>query len=175
MDSSPVGDPAIAVRTARDGSRAYLIGLPPQALPRVAPGDLAAAWDLARTAALGARDGVACDLRFLGADGATTDLVLADRDARCWAAAVDSVAGMHTRYGLALSLRLLALIDLLRRHRWADDLLVLEAEGATLHARLLDAAANLPLDAAARFDDTAFRARCLPSGPAGEAISGAAP
>ncbi len=175
MDSSPVGDPAIAVRTARDGSRAFLIGLPPQALPPVAPGDLATAWKLARTAALLEHAGAACDLRFLGADGATTDLALADPDARCWAAAVDSVAGMNTRYGLSLSLRLLALIDLLRCHRWADDLLVLDAEGATLHARLLDAAATLPLDAAARFDNTAFRARCMPSGLAGEPISGAAP
>lgn len=85
-------------------------------------------------------------------------LELADPDARCWAGAVDTTVGIHTRYGLSLCLRLLALVDLLARAGWASGVLRFAPDGAELHPALLRAAASVPLTAEARFDEAGFRA-----------------
>src|SRR5438067_2315212 len=103
----------IAVGAASDGTLTYLVDLPPEALPPVRGRDLAAAWDAAREAALARMWGAARAFWFRRRDGSCTHLALADPDARCWAGAVDRTVGTHTRYGLSLCLRLLALIDLL--------------------------------------------------------------
>jgi hypothetical protein len=65
---------------------------------------------------------------------------------------------MHTSYGLSLCLRLLALVDLLARERWAAALLTVTRGGAELDPALLRAAAIAPLNREARFDETKFRA-----------------
>jgi hypothetical protein len=76
---------------------------------------------------------------------------------------------------LSLCLRLLALIDLLTRARWAGGLLHLAADGAELHPALVRAAATMPLTAEARFDEAQFRARLgTLFGPATQ-LSGACP
>jgi hypothetical protein len=150
--------PAIRVGETPDGMLTYLIDLPPEALPPVRGRDLANAWDAAREAASAAAWGVARLFRFRRADGSFTDLALADRDACCWAGAVDFTVGMQTSYGLSICLRLLALVDLLARARWAVGLLTLGAGGVELHPALLRAAATIPLTAEARFDESGFRA-----------------
>ena len=68
-------------------------------------------------------------------------------------------SGLRNSYGLAVCLRLLALVDLLARARWADSLCLLRRDGAELHPSLLGAAASAPLTAEARFDETGFRGR----------------
>ena len=94
------------------------------------------------------------------------------RDARCWAGAVDRTVGLGTSYGLALCLRLLALVDLLARARWAIPLFRLERDGADLH----------PSSAAHRRDHAAdgrgaIRRNAVPRQPrtAPDAIAGDAP
>ncbi len=87
------------------------------------------------------------------------DLVLADRDACCWASAVDRVCGLGTFYGLSLCLRLLALVELMGRARWLAGLFRLHADGAELDPALLAAAAHCPLGRDARFDEAAMRGR----------------
>ncbi len=69
--------------------------------------------------------------------------------------------------GLAVCLRLLALVDVLGRARWLTGMFRVTAEGIDLHPELLRAAAAMPLDAAARFDETGLRrllSRSIPSG-----------
>jgi len=158
---------AIRVGAAPDGTLTYLVDVPPEALPPVRQRDLAAAWDAARDTAIAvgagsaqgsAAWGTARLFRFLRADGTHTDLALADQDACCWAGAVDGTVGMHTRYGLSLCLRLLALVDLLARARWATDLFSLRRDGARIHPTVLRAAAESPLTPDARFDESGFRA-----------------
>lgn len=140
----------------------YLIHLSPEALPPVRGRDLADAWDLAREAACGAAWGVARLFRFQRPDGGTTDLVLSDADACCWAAAVDGMAGIGSNQGLSLCLRLLALVDLLGRAPWSAGLFRLGRGGAALHPALLATAATAPLNAEGRFDETHFRASLAP-------------
>jgi hypothetical protein len=82
---------------------------------------------------------------------------------------------MHTCYGLSLCLRLLALVDLLARARWAAPLFRLRRGGAEFDPALLRAAATAPLNREARFDETAFRA-LVPgrlAAPQGSLASGA--
>ena len=147
------------VGATTDGAVTYLIDLPPEALPAVRGRDLEAAWEAAREAALTSRWGLARGFRFRRNDGSYTDLALSDRDARCWAGAVDATVGMHTSYGLALCLRLLALVDLLGRTRWGPALCRLERTGAELHPSLVRTAATAPLTADAQFDENGFRDR----------------
>ena len=109
--------------------------------------DLERAWYAARDAALAQRWGVVRFFRFQRPDGSYGDLALADRDACCWADAVDGTVGLRNSYGLSLCLRLLALVDLLARVRWADSLCLLQRDGADLHPSLLRAAASAPLTA----------------------------
>jgi hypothetical protein len=165
------GDEHVRIRVAAsaDGTLTYLVDLAPEALPPVRRRDLVSAasrqaWGAARL------------FRFRRADGEWTDLALADRDACCWAAAVDDAMGMHTSYGLSVCLRLLALVDLLGRSRWAAPLFRVTGGGAELSPSLLREAAIAPLTREARFDETPFRAlvtRRLATRPASPLASGA--
>jgi hypothetical protein len=149
----------VRVDVVAGGALTYVIDAPPEALPPVRGHDLERAWYAARDAAIAATWGTVCGFRFRCADGSFTDLALADRDACCWAAAVDQIAGLRSCYGLSLCLRLLALVDLLAHASWAAGLCRLERDGAELHPSLLRAAAATPLTSEARFDESGFRAR----------------
>lgn len=149
----------VRVGDGPDGSVTYLVDMPPESLPAVCGRDLERAWYAARDAALAQSWGAIRGFRFRRGDGSHTDLALADRDARCWAGAVDGTVGIGTSYGLSICLRLLALVDLLARARWALPLCHLARDGAELHPSLLRAAASHPLTREARFDETDFRLR----------------
>jgi hypothetical protein len=164
---------AIRVGGGPDGLMTYLIDLPPEALPSVCRRDLERAWYAAREAALAEHQGAVRGFRFNRPDGSHTDLALADRDARCWVGAVDRTVGIANASGLSLCLRLLALVDLLVRARWADGLFTLRRDGAELHPALLREAAETTLAEDARFDAEALRAR-LGSLPACRALLPAA-
>jgi len=153
----------VRVDVVAGGALTYVVDVPPEALPQVQGRDLERAWYAARDAAMAATWGTVRGFRFRRPDGSFTDLALADRDACCWAAAVDQIAGLTNAYGLSLCLRLLALIDLLAHARWAAPLCRLERDGAELHPSLLHAAAATPLTAEARFDEIGFRSRLVPS------------
>ena len=153
---------AVRVEACADGALLYLVALPPEALPPVRARDLAAAWDAARSAALAERWGAARLFRFRRADGSALDLALGDADAACWAGAVDHTVGMGHAYGLSLCLRLLALVDLLARARWAGALVALRRDGTTLPPALLTAAATLRLTPEGRFDEPAMRRQLAP-------------
>lgn len=150
---------SVHIGAGPDGSLTYFVGLPPEELPPVHRRDLELAWYAARDAALAQRWGVARFFRFRRPDGSYGDLALADRDACCWADAVDGTLGLRNSYGLSVCLRLLALVDLLARERWANSLCLLRQDGADLHPSLLRAAASAPLTAEARFDESGFRTR----------------
>lgn len=166
----------VRVGSGPDGSLTYLVDVPPEALPPVCGRDLERAWYAAREAAISESWGAVRGFRFCRPDGSHTDLALADRDARCWAGAVDGTVGIGNSYGLSLCLRLLALVDLLARVDWARSLLRLERDGAEFHPSLLRTAASTPLTHDARFDETRFRTNLppflLPSPPA-ERLTGA--
>jgi hypothetical protein len=162
MDVDADAQAPIQVAVADNGIVTYLVDAPPESLPPVLLRDIAAAWEAARSAASEAVWGSARLFRFRRADGSLTDLALADADACCWAAAVDETTGMHTRYGLSLCLRLLALVDLLARERWTAPLLRLTRGAAELDPVLLRTAAIAPLNREARFDETLFRALVTP-------------
>jgi len=146
----------VQIDVGADGAVRYLVNVPPEDLPPVRGRDLERVWYAAREGALAAVWGVARGFRFRRPDGSFTELALADGDACCWAAAADRLAGLGTAYGLSLCLRLLALVDLLARARWAAPLCRLERDGADLHPALLRAAAATPLTAEARFDEAGF-------------------
>jgi hypothetical protein len=150
---------SVRIGAGPDGSLTYFVELPPEDLPPVHRRDLERAWYAARDAALAERWGVARFFRFQRPDGTYGDLALGDRDACCWAGAVDGTVGLRNFYGLSVCLRLLALVDLLARVRWADSLCLLRRDGAELHPSLLRAAASAPLTAEARFDESGFRNR----------------
>jgi hypothetical protein len=159
---TPEQSPSVRVGQSEDGTYTYVVSQSPETLPAVRGRDLELAWDAARQAALAASWGAPRAFRFRRDDGSVTDLALADRDARCWANAVDRMAGMGTSYGLSIFLRLLALVDLLARATWAASLIQLARDGADLHPLLLRAAASVQLTVDARFDAEAFRARLGP-------------
>jgi hypothetical protein len=147
----------VQVAATPDGATVYRLGIPPEGLPAVRGRDLADAWDAAREAARKAQWGAETRFRFDRADGSVTEFALSDRDARCWAAAVERVAALRTSYGVSLCLRLLALVDLLARAPWAARLLAFEAGLVRLHPALLRLAAAAPLSAEARFDEACFQ------------------
>jgi len=151
--------PPIRVGTSPDGALTYLVGVPPEALPPVASRDLERAWYAARRAALAEQWGSVRVFRFLRPDGDNSDLVLADRDASCWAGALDAIHGIGTCKGLSVTLRLLALVDLLAHAPWAVPLLRLARDGAEPDPALWRAAAAEPLTREARFDPDGFRTR----------------
>jgi hypothetical protein len=157
MEHVAQADGKVQIDIGANGAVTYLVHAPPEALPPVRGRDLERAWYAARSAAIAAAWGVARGFRFRRPDGSFTELALADRDACCWAAAVDGIAALTTAYGLSLCLRLLALVDLLARAQWATSLCRLERDGADLHPALLRAAAMVPLTADARFDEAGFR------------------
>jgi hypothetical protein len=159
MDCSPDLAPAsVQVAADLDGAVVYRLDTPPEGLPAVRSKDLAAAWDAAREAARLAEWGEATRFQFARPDGTSTELALADREARCWAHAVGRVAALRTPYGVSLCLRLLALVDLLARARWAAKLLAFEAGLVRLHPALLRLAAASPLSTEGRFDENSFHA-----------------
>lgn len=170
----PVRLAPIRVGHGPDGSLTYQVDLPPEDLPPVAARDLDRAWYAARAAAIEHRWGVVRGFRFHRPDGTHLDLALADRDASCWAGAVDMTAGIDTSRGLSVFLRLLALVELLAQAQWARPLFHLAKDGAELHPALLRTAASVPLTDDARFDEARFRAR-LSKFIAGFQIAGPAP
>ena len=148
---------AIGVAESPEGALAYAIPFPPEATPPVRPQALLDAWDAARAAADAGRFGPARRFLFYRAEDGPLALDIADPDARCWAEAVDATAPLDRAQGLALCLRLLALIDLLAHAAWTRGLFVLAQDGPEFHPALLAAAAAAPLDASARFDAARLR------------------
>jgi hypothetical protein len=164
------------VATAANGTLTYLVDVAPEALPAVRLRDVTSAWDAAAAAARAGAWGCARLFRFRRQDGECTDLALADPDACCWAGAIDATLGIHTRIGLSVCLRLLALVDLLGRARWMAPLFRLSRGGIELEPALLKAAATAPLTREARFEETHFRALVTGrlAGPRGAATSSGA-
>lgn len=146
--------PPIHVARSPDGALTYAIPLPPERLPPVAPGELLAAWDLARAAAARRQWGSPRVLVFPRPDGPPTELAIADRDAAAWAEAIDAAVGLDSLAGLSLCLRLLALVEVLGRAPSLAGHFAVSPAGIDLHPALLAAAAAMPLDGAARFDET---------------------
>lgn len=159
--------PCVEVMEHGDGRLLYRVAMPPATMPPVPVHALEGALDAARAAALGEGDERRRSFRFLGPDGHVADFDIEDRDARIWAAAVDRRADLATLGGLALCLRLLALVHLLATAPWARRY-VSRDQGARIDRRLLRAAARADLTDTARFDEVSFR-RNIPSSAAGRA------
>ena len=140
---------------------ALAIPFAPDATPAVAPRALLRAWDMARDAATAALEGPPRHFRFRGRTAAdpALDLVLEDRDACCWAEALDRRIGLDHAEGVAILLRLLALLEVMGRAPWMRGMFDIGREGTVLHPDLLRAAATQPLDEAARFDEEGLRHR----------------
>lgn len=147
----------VRIHAGPAGALLYEVPLGPESLPAVEARDLIGAWDAAREAAEREAWGEARAVLFRRAGGSATELVIADADARCWAAAVDHAVGLDTLYGLALCFRLLGLIELLVTCPWARGLFDVSPDGTTLHPALLAAAARAPLEADGRFDHAGIR------------------
>ena len=162
----------IGVACGPDGTVAYAVPFAPENTPIVPTRALLAAWDAAREGASAHLRGPERRLRFAGAPSAgapaedAVELRLSDPDARCWAEAIDHAADLGTRTGLAVFLRLLALLDAMGRLPWLRGLFDIGRDGTLLHPSLLAAAAELPLDRGARLDEGTLR-RCLSRLPAG--------
>jgi hypothetical protein len=162
----PVTSSPIRLARTRDGVLTYDVAVPPPALPAVRPRDLLAAWDMAREAAAAELWGPPRLLRFAPPEGETTTIAIADRDAAAWAEAIDARIGLGILPGLALCLRLLALVEVLARDPALAGLYRLGPEGAEFHPALIAAAAAIPLDTGARFDAAALRrlvSRAIPA------------
>ncbi|WP_325678814.1 hypothetical protein [Rhodopila sp.] len=153
------GERIIRANGGPRGAITYDIDLAPEDMPAVCKRDLELAWYAARDAAIADQWDSVRAFRFNRPDGSHTDLALADRDARCWAGAVDRTVGLTSPGGMSLCLRLLALVDLLARAAWARPLFSLARDGAEFHPALLRAAATHPLTQDARFDEAGFRLR----------------
>lgn len=168
----------LAAVTPTSGT-AYAIPHPPAETPAVSARALLTAWDAARAAAAASVEGPARRFLFRNATPGEPplDLTLTDRDARCWAEALDRRVGLDNSAGMALLLRLLALIEVMSRAPWMRGLFDIAHDGTTLHPDLLRAAATQPLDAAARFDEEGMRRRLarLPAGGRGSEPIGASP
>lgn len=140
----------------------YCVTLPPEAMPPVTTRALEQAWDAAHEAS--PPGATPRRFRFLGEDGQIADFDLTDRDAQSWAGAVDRVADLATLGGIALCLRLLALIDLMATAPWALGYMTSKRDGGRLDRALVRAAARANLTGEARFDEAALR-RILPERP----------
>ncbi|MCU0944581.1 MAG: hypothetical protein MUF65_04340 [Rubritepida sp.] len=143
------------------GALCHEIAVTAAEIPAVAPAALEAAWELAREAAAAGHWGQARLLVFR--DG--VEIALTDPDAAAWAEAIARHAGAETLAGLALCLRLLALVEFMGRAAWLRGFFAIGAEGVDFHPLLLAAAARAPLDPTGRFEDSAMRAmlaRTLP-------------
>lgn len=148
-----------AIRVVRSvgGALTYAVPLPPEAMPAVEPRALLSAWDAARAAAEQEQWGPLRTLLFARDGGEATEIAIADPDAGAWAEAIDARFGLETLGGLALCLRLLALVEVMTRATWLAGLFDVTTQGIALHPALLNAAATMPLDAGARFDESGLR------------------
>ena len=149
----------VQFRLSGEGWLTYTVGCSPAALPPVSRRDLDHAWDAARSAAIAGEWGALRGFRFTEAGGEPLGIALADRDARCWAAAVDSRVGLKSRYGISVLLRLLALVNLIASASWSHPLCRFSRDGADLDPALLAVAATEPLNDAGQFDELTFKAR----------------
>ncbi|MCW8086307.1 hypothetical protein [Sabulicella glaciei] len=144
------------------GALRHEVAVAADALPPVSPQALEAAWEVARAAADAGLWGPARLLVFADAD----PIALTDPDAACWAEAMAQHVGLDTLGGLALCLRLLALVEVMGRASWLRGFFAIGPEGAEFHPALLAAAARAPLDATGRFADAALRGMLSRSLPA---------
>jgi hypothetical protein len=150
----------IRVAHTEAGAIAYFVPVPPEGLPAVAPGDLLHAWNVARHGAVRREWGAPRFLRFAQrGERPPTEIAIADPDAGAWTEAIDRAFGLETLTGLSLCLRLLALIEVLTRAARLEPFFDVTPAGVDLHPSLLAAAADLPLDPAARFDEAALMRR----------------
>ncbi len=167
--------PSVEVRDYGPDHVLYRVALAPAAMPPVPVRELEAAWDAARAHSLSADWGAQRSFRFQPADGRITDLDVTDRDARCWAGAVDRMAGLATLSGVSLCLRLLALVHLVATAPWAKTYLSSKRDGTRIDRALMRAAARADLTDDARFDEASLR-RNLPERPSerdgGQAFTG---
>lgn len=141
----------------------HMLSRPPSALPCVSRRDMEAAWEAAQAG--GAPAPPLRKFCFAVPQGAPVELVVADRDAAAWAAAVERWAGLSTPHGVSVCLRLLALVALMAQAGWVREWFGLGRLGAEIRPELLLAAAQVPLDEDGGFDETALRA-LLPRHPA---------
>lgn len=133
---------------------------PAGALPLVAKRDLEQAWEIAQEGGVAPpEDGQI--FRFAGDN--PVEVVVADRDASAWVAAVERRIGLSSAYGVSVCLRLLALVALMAQAEWARGWFALERGGAKIRPELLLAAAQVKLNEAGGFDEGALRA-LLPAG-----------
>lgn len=151
----------ISVARTEAGALAYLVPVSPERLPAVQPGDLLRAWNVARSGAVQREWGAPRFFRFARPQGQEpTEIAIADRDAGAWTEALDRAFGLDTLTGLSLCLRLLALVEVLTRAaHLLEPFFDVSPAGVDLHPSLLAAAAALPLDPAARFDEAALMDR----------------
>ena len=151
-----------SIRVARTeaGAIAYLVPVSPERLPVVSPGDLLRAWNVARHGAVQRQWGTPRFLRFAQGGGREpTEIAIADPDAGAWAEAMDRAFGLDTLTGLSLCLRLLALVEVLTRAARLEPFFDVTPAGVDLHPSLLAAAAALPLNPTARFDEAVLMER----------------
>ncbi|MCB8879303.1 hypothetical protein ACELLULO517_03585 [Acidisoma cellulosilytica] len=153
--------PSVEVRDYGPDHLLYRVAVPPAAMPPVLLKELEAAWDAARAHSLSANWGAQRSFRFQKSDGQIADFDLTDRDARCWAGAVDDVTNLATLGGVSLCLRLLALVQLLATAPWAKLYLSSKRDGTRIDPALMRAAARADLTDDARFDEVSLR-RNLP-------------
>ncbi len=152
--------PPIRVARTDAGAIAYLVPVPPERLPAVPPGDLLRAWNVARHGAVQRQWGTPRFLRFAQGGGREpTEIAIADPDAGAWTEAIDRAFGLETLTGLSLCLRLLALVEVLTRAARLEPFFDVTPAGVDLHPSLLAAAAALPLNPAARFDEAVLMER----------------
>jgi hypothetical protein len=136
------------------GAFRHELAVSPAALPAVPPAALEVAWECAREAAEAGLWGPARLIAFQGGE----EIALTDPDAAAWAEAMERHAGFDTLAGLALCLRLLALVEVMGRAAWLRGHFAIGAHGVEFHPVLLAAAARAPLDATGRFEESAMRA-----------------
>ena len=136
------------------GTLLHLISAPPSALPTVTGRDLEQAWEAAQLS------GAAPPrfFRFATAGGEPVDLLLQDRDAAAWAAAVERSAGLSSPHGISVCLRLLALVALMAEAGWARAWFVLRRDGAAIRPELWHAVALVTLNDRGGFDEPDLRA-----------------
>lgn len=126
----------------------------PAALPCVSKRDLEQAWEIAQAGGAVAPPA----LKFRFAASPPVELVVADKDAAAWVAALERRFGLSSPHHVSVCLRLLALVALMARAGWARAWFALTREGAEIRPELLQAAALVRLNDAGGFDETALRA-----------------
>ncbi len=150
----------------------HLVSALPSALPTVTKRDLEQAWEAAQSGGMAP----ARFFRFVAEGRPPVELLLQDRDAAAWAAAVERSAGLATPYGISICLRLLALVALMAVAGWACAWFALRRDGAEIRPELWHAAALVRLNDSGGFDETDLRALLpeqrdppRPAGPGGGA------